>query len=146
MVLGDTPLRADDHAGSHIQLNSSPVCVQLGSIALNDPAHPDVMAQGWEKWTGGLYAYRASKAALNAVTKSLAVDLASKNVTTVTLHPGCVPDSLRAQHPASKPCILSYLPVACNLQSWLDCFQWHATLVQNLSMHEALSPVHLLRR
>jgi NAD(P)-dependent dehydrogenase (short-subunit alcohol dehydrogenase family) len=40
--------------------------------------------------SGGFYAYRASKAALNAVTKSLSVDLASKGITVIALHPGWV--------------------------------------------------------
>ena len=38
--------------------------------------------------SGGSYAYRASKAALNAVTKSLALDLADKGITVALLHPG----------------------------------------------------------
>ena len=38
----------------------------------------------------GLYAYRASKAAANAVVKSLAVDLAPRGITVLALHPGWV--------------------------------------------------------
>jgi NAD(P)-dependent dehydrogenase (short-subunit alcohol dehydrogenase family) len=48
----------------------------MGSIADND--------------TGGRYAYRASKAALNAVGKSLSIDLKDKGVVVLTLHPGWV--------------------------------------------------------
>jgi NAD(P)-dependent dehydrogenase (short-subunit alcohol dehydrogenase family) len=40
--------------------------------------------------SGGSYAYRASKAALNAITKSLAIDLAEEGFTCVVLHPGWV--------------------------------------------------------
>ena len=40
--------------------------------------------------SGGFYAYRASKAALNAVGRSLALDLADKGITVVLLHPGWV--------------------------------------------------------
>jgi len=40
--------------------------------------------------SGGSYAYRASKAALNAITKSLAIDLADEGFTCVVLHPGWV--------------------------------------------------------
>ena len=40
--------------------------------------------------SGGTYAYRASKAALNAVTVSLARDLSSRGVTATLLHPGYV--------------------------------------------------------
>ena len=48
----------------------------LGSLQLNDD--------------GGLYAYRASKAGLNAITKSLAVDLADRGIIAVALNPGWV--------------------------------------------------------
>ena len=39
---------------------------------------------------GGDYIYRSSKAALNCATKTLARDLASKNITVIALHPGWV--------------------------------------------------------
>ena len=39
---------------------------------------------------GGSLAYRASKAALNAAVKSLAVDLAGDGITSLLLHPGWV--------------------------------------------------------
>lgn len=40
--------------------------------------------------SGGSYLYRASKAALNAVSKSLAIDLAPQGITVLVLHPGWV--------------------------------------------------------
>jgi NAD(P)-dependent dehydrogenase (short-subunit alcohol dehydrogenase family) len=40
--------------------------------------------------SGGYYGYRASKAALNAIGKSLAVDLAPRGIAVVLLHPGYV--------------------------------------------------------
>ncbi|WP_016956675.1 SDR family oxidoreductase [Catenovulum agarivorans] len=40
--------------------------------------------------SGGSYIYRSSKAALNAVSKSLAIDLAEYDVKVVALHPGWV--------------------------------------------------------
>jgi NAD(P)-dependent dehydrogenase (short-subunit alcohol dehydrogenase family) len=40
--------------------------------------------------SGKGYAYRASKAALNIVNKSLSIDLADRNVTCLLLHPGWV--------------------------------------------------------
>ena len=43
-----------------------------------------------ETTEGGSYAYRASKAALNMVIKTLAIDLAAQGVTTVALSPGWV--------------------------------------------------------
>lgn len=40
--------------------------------------------------SGGAYAYRMSKAALNMATRSLALDLASEGIVAVVLHPGWV--------------------------------------------------------
>jgi NAD(P)-dependent dehydrogenase (short-subunit alcohol dehydrogenase family) len=48
----------------------------LGSMALND--------------SGGLYAYRASKAGVNAIMKSMALDLADQGVIAIAMHPGWV--------------------------------------------------------
>jgi NAD(P)-dependent dehydrogenase (short-subunit alcohol dehydrogenase family) len=50
------------------------VSSRMGSIGLN--------------LTGGSYAYRSSKAGLNAVIKSLAVDLAPRQICVLALHPG----------------------------------------------------------
>ena len=49
---------------------------RMGSIAEND--------------SGGVYIYRASKAALNAAARSLAVDLAPRAITVIVFHPGWV--------------------------------------------------------
>ena len=43
-----------------------------------------------ENQSGGAYSYRSSKAALNAVTRSLAHDLACNSISVVALHPGWV--------------------------------------------------------
>jgi NAD(P)-dependent dehydrogenase (short-subunit alcohol dehydrogenase family) len=40
--------------------------------------------------SGGSYAYRASKSALNIINKSLSIDLAQDNITSTLLHPGWV--------------------------------------------------------
>ena len=48
----------------------------LGSMGLNT--------------VGGLYAYRTSKAALNAILKSLAIDLGKRGIAVAALHPGWV--------------------------------------------------------
>jgi len=40
--------------------------------------------------SGGSYVYRSSKAALNAATKSLSIDLAAEQIKVVALHPGWV--------------------------------------------------------
>lgn len=52
------------------------VTSRMGSIASN--------------LTGGHYGYRASKAALNAMSRSLAIDLAPHGIIVVSLHPGWV--------------------------------------------------------
>ena len=37
---------------------------------------------------GANYAYRASKSALNQITKSMSIDLESQGITSVLIHPG----------------------------------------------------------
>lgn len=49
---------------------------RMGSIGSND--------------TGSKYGYRASKAALNMITKSLSIDLKEKGIKTILIHPGWV--------------------------------------------------------
>jgi NAD(P)-dependent dehydrogenase (short-subunit alcohol dehydrogenase family) len=44
--------------------------------------------------SGGAYSYRSSKAAVNALFKSMAVDLKDKNVPVLILHPGIVKTNL----------------------------------------------------
>ncbi len=60
-------------AGSEMKVMAF-VSSRMGSIGLN--------------LTGGSYAYRSSKAGLNAVVKSLAVDLAPRQICCLALHPG----------------------------------------------------------
>jgi len=48
------------------------------------------MASMEDNTSGGSYVYRSSKAATNAVVKSLSLDLAPKGITCVALHPGWV--------------------------------------------------------
>lgn len=60
------------HEGSKIAIMTS----RMGSMADNG--------------SGGYYGYRASKAAVNAIGKSLAVDLAPRGIAVFLLHPGYV--------------------------------------------------------
>lgn len=48
--------------------------------------------------SGGVYLYRSSKAALNAVAKSLAIDLAPRGIRVALLHPGWVRTDMGGPH------------------------------------------------
>lgn len=63
-----------DHVAASDMKVMAFVSSRMGSIALN--------------LTGGSYAYRSSKAGLNAVVKSLAIDLAPREILVLALHPG----------------------------------------------------------
>lgn len=47
--------------------------------------------------SGGEYIYRSSKAAVNAVMRSLAIDLEAENITVAVLHPGWVRTAMGGQ-------------------------------------------------
>lgn len=51
-----------------------------------------------ENKQGGMYAYRLSKTALNAATKSMSVDLKGDKICCVALHPGWVKTDLGGSH------------------------------------------------
>ena len=61
----------------------------LGSIAENSQ--------------GGLYPYRSSKAGLNAVTKSLSLDLSAADVLSVSVHPGWVQTDMGGRNAPLSP-------------------------------------------
>lgn len=71
LLINNAGLLQDEQLGS-IDFDS----IRMGSIADND--------------SGGRYGYRASKAALNAFGKSLAMDLKPKGIAVAQLHPGYV--------------------------------------------------------
>jgi NAD(P)-dependent dehydrogenase (short-subunit alcohol dehydrogenase family) len=48
--------------------------------------------------SGGAFAYRSSKAAVNMVTRSLAIDLAPRGITCVVINPGWVQTDMGGQH------------------------------------------------
>ncbi|SHJ37500.1 NAD(P)-dependent dehydrogenase, short-chain alcohol dehydrogenase family [Malonomonas rubra DSM 5091] len=72
------PLRISEALLPNLQAGSkiANITSRMGSIADND--------------SGGRYGYRASKAALNAFGKSLAVDLQPRGIAVAQLHPGYV--------------------------------------------------------
>ncbi len=65
-----------DNVAASRQRRIAIVSSRMGSIASN--------------LTGGHYGYRASKAGLNAIGRSLAIDLAARGITVAMLHPGWV--------------------------------------------------------
>jgi NAD(P)-dependent dehydrogenase (short-subunit alcohol dehydrogenase family) len=72
------PMKLAEAFVEHVAASDSKVMAfvssRMGSIGLN--------------LTGGSYAYRSSKAGLNAVVKSLAIDLQPRHVLVLALHPG----------------------------------------------------------
>jgi len=74
------PLKVSTAFAGHVAKSSKKLIVaissKMGSIADNS--------------SGGSYIYRSSKAALNSVMRSLAIDLREKGVTVVVIHPGWV--------------------------------------------------------
>lgn len=64
------------------------VSSRMGSITLNN--------------SGGSYAYRSSKAGLNMVVKSLAIDLAPREICVLALHPGWAQTEPGARVPVAE--------------------------------------------
>jgi NAD(P)-dependent dehydrogenase (short-subunit alcohol dehydrogenase family) len=116
-VVGDTPLDIlVNNAGVYGQKNGgfgatdTDVWLQTFRINVIAPmqimeAFADAVAAGGRKLivnmsskmgsmtdnaSGGSYVYRSSKAALNAITVSAAIDLGPRNITVVAMHPGWV--------------------------------------------------------
>lgn len=53
--------------------------------------------------SGGRYAYRASKAALNIINRSLSIDLAEEGVVSTLLHPGWVMTDMGGEKAPTTP-------------------------------------------
>lgn len=74
------PLKMAESFAAHVSRSNLKTIVtitsKMGSVADNQ--------------RGGSYVYRSSKAAINIVVKSLAIDLESTGITAVLLHPGWV--------------------------------------------------------
>ncbi|WP_335914936.1 SDR family oxidoreductase [Shewanella algae] len=68
-----------------------PHLIQAKGIIANISSKVGSMA---DNQSGGGYLYRSSKAALNSITKTLALDLADVGVKAVALHPGWVQTSM----------------------------------------------------
>jgi NAD(P)-dependent dehydrogenase (short-subunit alcohol dehydrogenase family) len=63
---------------NHVQQSEQRKLVAISSM----------VASMGENSAGGLYAYRASKAGLNAIMRSMSVDLADRNIIALPIHPG----------------------------------------------------------
>lgn len=75
------PLKVAEAFVEHVARSAQKKCIAISSV----------VGSIAENTSGGLYAYRGSKAALNAVMKSLAIDLGGKRAIIVAmLHPGWV--------------------------------------------------------
>lgn len=74
------PLRMAQAFAPHVGRSARRLIVTLSSR----------MASVGENDGGGAYIYRSSKAALNAVVKSLAIDLGARGIVSVCFHPGWV--------------------------------------------------------
>ncbi|XP_023339776.1 uncharacterized protein LOC111710011 [Eurytemora carolleeae] len=59
-----------------------------GSLVVNISSILGSIAENTKQ--GGLYPYRCSKAGLNALTRSLSIDLKHQNISAVSIHPGWV--------------------------------------------------------
>eukprot|EP00033_Pygsuia_biforma_P000165 GCRY01000212.1.p1 GENE.GCRY01000212.1~~GCRY01000212.1.p1 ORF type:complete len:228 (-),score=25.58 GCRY01000212.1:129-812(-) len=53
--------------------------------------------------SGGQYGYRASKSAVNAVAKSLSIDLKPKGIAILLLHPGYIRTDMTSHHGNNEP-------------------------------------------
>jgi len=69
--------------------------------------------------SGGSYIYRSSKAALNAVVKSMSVDLADKGIKCVALHPGWVKTDMGGSNAeiTTKECVASVFNTLLSLKA-----------------------------
>ncbi|MGF1594932.1 MAG: SDR family oxidoreductase [Kiloniellaceae bacterium] len=74
------PLRMVERFAGLVERSDGRTVVNISSI----------MGSIADNGSGGEYIYRSSKAALNMVTKSLAIDLAGRGIKVVSFHPGWV--------------------------------------------------------
>ncbi|MFO1127062.1 MAG: SDR family oxidoreductase [Rhodospirillales bacterium] len=74
------PLKMSAVFSRHVAKSGQRLIVSLSSV----------MGSVGDNTAGGSYIYRSSKAALNAVMKSLSIDLRSKEITVALVHPGWV--------------------------------------------------------
>ncbi len=89
------PMKLMEAFVSHLAAAERPIVANLSSK----------MGSMADNGSGGAYLYRSSKAALNAVVVSAAIDLAQRGIVPVALHPGWVQTAMggpQAEIPASE--------------------------------------------
>jgi NAD(P)-dependent dehydrogenase (short-subunit alcohol dehydrogenase family) len=72
------PMKISEAFADHVAMSDQKKIVALSTV----------MASMGSNNLGGFYAYRSSKAALNAILKSMALDLARRGIVVAPLHPG----------------------------------------------------------
>jgi len=72
------PMKMSEAFVEHVQRSDQRKIVALSSMVASMQINT----------AGGLYAYRSSKAALNAVMRSMSVDLANRKIIALPIHPG----------------------------------------------------------
>ncbi len=87
------PLRMAEAFAKHIASSQRKLIVTLSSR----------MGSMSDNSSGGAYVYRSSKAAVNAVVKSLAVDLGRRGIVCVAFHPGWVRTDMGGAGAALSP-------------------------------------------
>ena len=82
------PLRVSEAFVDHVAQSESKLIVTITS------------GMGWlaDNTSGGAYAYRSSKAAVNMVMRSLAIDLAPRGIACVVINPGWVLTDMGGPH------------------------------------------------
>lgn len=80
-----------------VETNSSAFVAQISSYL----GSMELTVSEDDVFHGGLYGYRASKAALNMITRSLAVDLSSERIGCLLLHPGHVATDMTGPAPVT---------------------------------------------
>jgi NAD(P)-dependent dehydrogenase (short-subunit alcohol dehydrogenase family) len=87
------PLKMTQSFLPHLQKGERPRVIVISSI----------MGSIADNSSGGIYAYRSSKAAVNMVVRSLAEDLRGKGVIVATFHPGWVRTRMGGQGAPLSP-------------------------------------------
>ncbi|MDX1918262.1 MAG: SDR family oxidoreductase [Candidatus Caenarcaniphilales bacterium] len=87
------PLKLVEFLRPYLQASSSKKVINITSL----------MGSIDDNKSGGYYIYRSSKAALNMVSKSLAVDLKADQITLIALHPGWVQTDMGGARAPLKP-------------------------------------------